>query len=238
MGATAFNTASIYPVQLLGVDGHFPAAVDNPLPVSLGTGSITATISGVVLGNSTASIGNVTAVISGTALVSGVVAIDQANFGTSNRVVAGKTQSVSITAAMTTTTAYTLNQVVGGLLTFPNTFGTSGSGVLQTVDVNMKSVQTGTWLFTPFHGNPSNSTWTDHSIAAIATSDVFSARDPIGISGGSNALGTATVYSAPGLGIAMAPGSTTLYGILQSSGTSAAFNTTSDIQVTVKVLQD
>ncbi len=139
---------------------------------------------------------------------------------------------------MTTTTAYTPNFVAGGLITFANALGTSGSGILQTVDLNIKNVQTNNWLFVPFNGNPSNSTWTDHAVSAIATSDVFSARDPVVISGGYSNLGTATVYSSPGLAIAMATGSTTLYGILLATSTSAAFTTTSDMQITIKTLQD
>lgn len=42
MGATPFNTCSILPAQVLGVDGQYPAAVDNPLPVSLNTASLPA----------------------------------------------------------------------------------------------------------------------------------------------------------------------------------------------------
>lgn len=63
MGSTPFNTTFVQPVQIIGVDGQYPAAVDNPLPVELATGSIniTAVISGaVILGPSTASIGSAT----------------------------------------------------------------------------------------------------------------------------------------------------------------------------------
>ena len=224
---TVFNTASVAPAQILGNDGQNPAGPGNPLTVTLGTATITAIISA-----------NITAVLANGSSIIGTATIDQTGFGVTNRVVAGKTQSTSVTAAMTTTTAYNPNQVVGGLLTFSNALGTSGSGILQTVTMNVKNIQTASFLFTPFNSNPSNSTWTDHSAAAIASTDVFAARDPVSLSGASNILGTASVYSAPGLGIAMAPGSTTVYGILQAVGTTNAFVSTGDIQITVKFLQD
>lgn len=149
MGATAFNTASISPVQILGVDGQTPAAIDNPLPVELATGSvnITAVISGAVtLAASTASIGSATIIGS---LPSGNNPLGKINFNATTAALSSVSlnfsalgTSVIVTGVATTTIRVfklLLSNSTAVLLTFqdnataltgPLSLGTNGSIVL------------------------------------------------------------------------------------------------------------
>jgi len=152
--------------------------------------------------------------------------------------VGGKTVSVTVTPTVTASNAYGTNYVVGGLLTFANAFTSKGSGVIQSVTVTCKKVETSGFTFFPFNANPSNTTWTDAAVANINAADVSAMRNPIALSANSQ-LGTCTVLSAVGLGQATAPGSTSLYGVLIANGAlTNQFGSTSDITVTVTVLQD
>src|SRR5437879_5507942 len=81
--------------------------------------------------------------------------------------VGNKTVAISITPAVTTGNAYGVNYVVGGLLTFPNAFTLTGSGILQGVTVTTKTVETSGFTFIPFDSKPNITTWTDAAVAAI-----------------------------------------------------------------------
>ncbi len=90
------------------------------------------------------------------------------NAGTNNvGNVGGKTVSVTVTPTVTASNSYGTNYVVGGLLTFANAFTSKGSGILQSVTVTCKKVETSGFTFFPFNANPSNTTWTDAAVAAI-----------------------------------------------------------------------
>lgn len=185
--------------------------------------------------------------------IAGKVGIDQTTPGTTNGVqvnaalpagqaaignVGGKTVSVTVTPAVTASNSYGINYVVGGLLTFANAFTSTGSGILQAVVVTSNKVETGGFTFFPFSGNPSNTTWTDAAVANINTADVAKVRNPV-LLGSNSQLGTMTIASATGLGEAMAPGATTLYGVLLANAAlTNQFSSTSDVTVTVKILQD
>ena len=194
----------------------------------------------------------VVAAVPAGANIIGKVGIDQTTPGTTNGVyvntiaagqnnignVGGKTIAVTVTPTVTSANAYGTNYVVGGLLTFANAFTSTGSGILQQVTVTCKKVETVAFTFVPFNANPSNTTWTDAAAAAINAADVAAVRAPISLTNYSG-LGTMTVISATGIGEAMSVGSTSLYGVLIVSGTlTNNFGSTSDITVTVTILQD
>lgn len=152
--------------------------------------------------------------------------------------VGGKTVSVTVTPTVTASNSYGTNYVVGGLLTFANAFTSTGSGIIQSVVVTCKKVESQGFTFFPFHTNPSNTTWTDAAVANINAADVSAIRNPIALVGNS-ALGTCTVASATGLGQATSPGTTSLYGVLLTNASlTNQFGSTSDITVTVTILQD
>ena len=152
--------------------------------------------------------------------------------------VGGKTVAVTVTPTVTATNAYGVNYVVGGLLTFSNAFTSAGSGIIQTVTVTIAKVETVAFTLYLFNANPSNTTWTDAAVAAINAADVAKVRPPIALTNASQ-LGTHTVSYSAGIGEAMNVGSTTLYGVLIVSGAlTNQFGSTSDVTVTVTILQD
>ena len=166
------------------------------------------------------------------------------NAGTNNiGNVGGKTVAVTVTPTVTTANAYGTNYVVGGLLTFPNAFTAKGSGIIQSVTVTCRRIETMGFTMFFFAGNPSNTTWTDAAVANINAADISIVRGPITLApsalNSSNALGTMTASSAFGLGLAMSPGATTLYGVLLANAAlTNNFTGTSDITVTATILQD
>ncbi len=134
--------------------------------------------------------------------------------------VGGKTVSVTVTPVVTVTNAYGTNYVVGGLLTFANAFTATGSGILQGVIVTIAKVETSGFTFFPFSANPSNTTWTDAAAANINAADIAKIRGPVSLTQNSQ-LGT------------------TLYGVLLANAAlTNQFSATTDVTVTVKILQD
>lgn len=217
--------------------------------IALGQTTMSASVP-VVIASNQASFPVTVAV--GSAII-GKVGIDQTTPGTTNGVqvnaalpagqnaignVGGKTVSVTVTPTVTATNAYGTNYVVGGLLTFANAFTSTGSGILQSVTVTIAKVETSGFTFFPFSANPSNSTWTDAAVANINSADVAKQRPPVALAQNSQ-LGTATVASATGIGEALSPGTTSLYGVLiANAALTNQFASTSDVTVTVTVLQD
>ena len=161
------------------------------------------------------------------------------NAGTNNiGNVGGKTVAVTVTPTVTTANAYGTNYEVGGLLTFANAFTAKGSGVVQALTVTCKRIETMGFTLFLFAGNPSNTTWTDAAVAAINAADINLVRGPIQL-GNSSALGTMTVANSYGLGLAMSPGTTSLYAVLLTNAAlTNNFTSTSDISVTATILQD
>lgn len=165
-----------------------------------------------------------------------VIANSQHNIGN----VGGKTVSVTVIPPVTASNAYGTNYVVGGLLTFANAFTSTGSGIIQSVDVNIKKQETSGFTLFFFSQSPSNSIFTDAAVAAIAASDIPYVRAPVSLAGNIQLAASGfTNYSATGIAIAMSPGTTSLYGLLLANATlTTQFGTTSDVSVSVRVLQD
>lgn len=164
----------------------------------------------------------------------GALGAGQANIGN----VGGKTVVICTTPTVTASNSYGTNYVVGGKLTFAGAFTSTGTGILQGVVVTIKKVETSGFTFVPFNSDPSNSTWTDAAVAAINAADVAAVREPVSLAAYSG-LGTHTAAYADGIGEPLAPGATTLYGLLiANAALTNQFGSTSDVQVCVKILQD
>lgn len=151
-----------------------------------------------------------------------------------------QTTSIAVTPTVSTANAYGTNYVVGGLLTFANAFQGKGSGILESVRVTCKQVETSGFTLFLFNANPSNTTWTNAAVAAINAADVTKVLPPI-VLNASSLLGTHTILSAVGLGqaIALGAGNTTLYGVLiANAALTNNFTTTTDITVELTLLQD
>jgi hypothetical protein len=235
------------PVTIASGGGNVNVAQFGGSNVVTGTGT-----GGAGIPRFTVSNDSTVGLVAGSAIV-GKVGIDQTTPGTTNGVqvnaalpaganaignVGGKTVSVCVTPTVTASNSYGTNYVVGGLLTFSNAFTSTGTGILQSVVVTVKKVETSGFTFYPFNSNPSNTTWTDAAVANINASDVAAVREPVALSAASG-LGTHTVAWGTGLGEAFAPVATSMYGILLANAAlTNQFGSTSDVQVCVKVLQD
>jgi hypothetical protein len=161
------------------------------------------------------------------ALVASTAAIGQ---------VGGKTTTVDVTPTISTS-AYTAGYVVGGLLTFSNALLTAGTGILQSISLKCKTVQTAGFKLYLFKANPTNSTWTDHAAPAINAADIPFLTAVRTLSSPDSGLGTHTIYVDDGIGKVLNPGATTLYGILVTTGT-PTFTSTSDMTISIGILQD
>jgi len=156
----------------------------------------------------------------------------------------GGISSVTVSPAITSIIPYVTGNQVGGLMTFSSAVNSiTYSGVIDSIVIKSKSIQTSGFNLYLFKTNPTSSTWTDKITPAINASDIpyligvysFDATDDSG-------LGTITLYqSSSTLGNGNSPKaivltSSNLYGVLVATGT-PTFNSTSDISVTVNILK-
>lgn len=151
--------------------------------------------------------------------------------------VAGRTGQPSVTPSVTAG-AYVAGNVVGGLMTFANAFAGS-SGVLQSIIIKCKSVQSATFKLYLFSQQPTNTTWTDKTAPAINVNDLPFLIDVFIFAAPDSGLGTMTIYTQDGLGKALSntAGGTQLFGILVTTGT-PTFASTSDVSVALGIIQD
>lgn len=153
--------------------------------------------------------------------------------------IAGRTANPSVTPTVTASSAYTANTVVGGLLTFANSVDTAGSGLLQSIVINSKSVQTAGFKLAVFNANPTASTFTDNVAPSINSADVNKLIGIYDLSGTySSALGTHTIYQYDSIGKLFAiPSGTALYGALLTTGT-PTFSSNTDVTVALSIIKD
>lgn len=150
----------------------------------------------------------------------------------------GTTVEVCQTPTVTTSNAYGTNYVVGGLLTFPLAFQQNVGGVIHSVNVTIKKVETSGFTLFPLKGATTATTWTDAAVAAINAADVPLVRAPITLTGNSQ-LGTHTIASGIALGLAFTPNTPALSAVLiANAALTNQFTTAADVQVCVNILQD
>lgn len=150
--------------------------------------------------------------------------------------VGGKTAKVSVSPTVTAA-AYATGNVVGGKITFSSALLAAGSGVLESIWLKIKTVQTATFQLSLFDSNPTNSTWTDKAAPAINVADLPFLIGTYVLSTPLSVLGTETIYNLNAIAQAINAGATTLYGILTVTGT-PTFGSTSDVSVCLGLLQD
>ena len=149
----------------------------------------------------------------------------------------GRTVKVSVTPTITQSSAYTAGNEVGGLLTFSSAFDVRDSGILQTITVTCQSTQTAGMKLYLFRSNPTNSTWSDKAAPAINAADIPYLFGPYVLSTADSGLGTETTWELDGIGAAIAASSSSLYGVLVTTGT-PTFGSTSDCTVNLTILKD
>src|SRR5271165_3521774 len=149
---------------------------------------------------------------------------------------------ISVTPTVTASSTYSAGNTVGGLMTFLGAVvPSSNTGILESVTITSKTVQTGEIDLYLFNQNPSASTWTDKSAPAINAADVSKVIGVYKLSSTASGLGTHTIYNLNGIaqsfGILLP--NQALYGVLVTPAQpSAQFGTTSDLVVTLGILND
>lgn len=149
------------------------------------------------------------------------------------------TVEVHVTPTITNGT-YTAGKEVGGLMTFAAmTRSPAFSGVVQSIHITCKTVQTGSVKLYVFSSNPTNSTWADNTTASINAADIPFLVGEYTLGATDSGLGTNTIYTLDGVAKAfqIPSSNTTLYGIMTTPG-ALTTGSTSDYGVYLTVIQD
>jgi len=144
----------------------------------------------------------------------------------------GQIQAVTVTPLL----AYASGQSVGGLITIPAMVRAGRSGVLQSVRLNIKSVQTAQFDIYQFQSLPTGA-FIDRTTPALASSDIFLVRPPIQLTTPYSDFGTMTVYGTDAIVGARKAGSTADYFLIITKG-APTFATPSDVQLCVTYFLD
>ena len=150
--------------------------------------------------------------------------------------VGGVTKEVCVAPTVTASSAYTAGNVVGGLITFPSALLSPNSGILHSVRLTSKSVQTAEFDVSFFSSAPST-TFTDKTAPSIAAADVGLVQMVVKLTNYYSGLGTHTVYSAEGISRAINEVGTSTYAVIVTTGT-PTFASASDLQLCATWLQD
>lgn len=147
---------------------------------------------------------------------------------------------VTVTVAQTVTaaSAYASGNAVGGLITFAAAARVAaGSGLIQSIVVNSKSLQSTQMDLVVFSANPTGSTCTDKNAVAVAAADFDKVLGVAHITDWT-ALGTPSAGQAQNLAMPFAlSAGTTLYGCLVTRST-PTFTATTDISVSLRVIRN
>lgn len=168
--------------------------------------------------------------VAGTLTVSGTVALGASSAAIGS--VIGRTSNPSVTPGVTAG-AYTAGKQAGGLMAFA--VGGAGSGILESIRVTCKSIQTTALKLYIFDTNPTNTTWTDNSTASINALDIPFLRGVFTLSAPDSGLGTHTVWNLEAIGCSFIGAN--LYGILVVVGT-PTFASITDITVKLGIVDD
>lgn len=141
-----------------------------------------------------------------------------------------------VVAPTVTAAAYTAGNVVGGLMTFANVFDSANSGMLQSIRVRSKSVQTTPLKLYLFAASPTG-TYTDKTAPAASAADALAIIGPFPLTSADSGLGTETTWVLDAIGAAIVGASANLYGVLVATG-SPTWASTSDISVELTTLKD
>lgn len=145
---------------------------------------------------------------------------------------------VVITPTVTSGSAYSAGQLIGGLLTVTGGVRGSGlTGLLQKVIMNTKSAQNSQVDLIVFKSNPSSTTFTDKTTYNLNVADFDKVIGIIHISDwtshGTPSTGQGSTLALP----VKATGSALLYACMVARGT-PTFGSTSDVSLSLQIIQD
>ena len=148
------------------------------------------------------------------------------------------TYEVSVTPTVTAGT-YAANRVIGGIMTFPLILpaGVPNGGILESISLKFKvSLQTVTFNVAIFSGSPAG-TFTNGNTAAIAAADSALLEGIYQLSVANSSLGTHTIYNLDGIAKALNGSSSSLYAVVVPGATTGALASTSDMILSLGLLQ-
>ena len=152
--------------------------------------------------------------------------------------VGGTTARQTAAPTVTASSAYATGNQVGTKLTLANAARVaSGSGVIQSVILNSKSAQTAQFDVIFFSSDPTGTTFTDKTAVAVAVADFDKVLGVAHITDWT-AMGTTSVGTLTGVGLPFAlPSGTAIYAMIVVRGT-PTFTFTTDLSLSVRILQD
>jgi len=139
----------------------------------------------------------------------------------------GQIQAVTVTPL----SAYASGDAVGGLIAIPAAF--RASGILQSVRLNIKSVQTTEFDIYQFQSLPT-AAFIDKTAPILMGNDIFLVRPPIQLTTAYSDFGSMTVYGMDAI-VGARKGSTADYFVIITRGT-PTFATPLDVQFCVTYL--
>jgi hypothetical protein len=152
----------------------------------------------------------------------------------------GKNTALTVTAS----SAYTLGNEVGPLLALQFARTEQGtpaqSGILQSMTLNSKSVQTAEFDITFFIQQPAfPAVFADKTTPSINVADVFLVRGPIKLTANWSPFGTHTNYSLDQIArtVKLPPGGGTIWAVITTPGT-PTFTAATDLQLCIGMLKD
>jgi hypothetical protein len=153
--------------------------------------------------------------------------------------VGGVTKEVCVTPVVTSGSAYSAGNVVGGLITFANAMLSANSGSLQSIRMTTKSVQSAEFDISFLSALPSapSTEFPDKAAPAIAAADVGLVLPPIKLTTNFSGLGTHTVYGADAIARAVNNAGSSAYAVITTPGT-PTFTSASDLQLCATWYQD
>ncbi len=149
----------------------------------------------------------------------------------------GQNSTLTVAQTVTTSSAYTAGNAVGGLITLSNINRASGLSVfIQSVVVNSKSLQSTQFDLVFFNANPTGSTCTDKTTFSVATADAAKLVGAAHVSDWTaSGLGSVGQMQQPPIGIT--PSGTAVYACMVTRGT-PTFTATSDLTLIVSSVQN
>ena len=153
--------------------------------------------------------------------------------------VGGVVARIDATPTVSTTPAYASGDNVGGKILLAGAARLpGGSGLIQSVVITSKSLQSATFDVVFFNADPTATAATDNAPQDIADADLAKV---VGVAQCATVvpLTGASIHQATGLAMPFAgsSGSRDLYAIIVVRGT-PTFASTSDVQLSVRILQD
>jgi hypothetical protein len=149
--------------------------------------------------------------------------------------VGGVTNEVCVTPTVTAG-LYDAGNSVGGLITLPGAFLSANTGMLQSIRLTFKSVQTAEFDVTFFSALPATA-FADHAAPAIAAADATRVQPTIKLINNFSGLGTHTVYGSDSINRRVEEVGSSLYAVITTPGT-PTFASTSDVQLCASISQD